>query len=62
MRGRITGPDVGDDEIKLLYPVLRDVPRLRYIELYATSVSQDGLTAIKQDFPDYALKVHDQWF
>lgn len=62
MRIRITSPDIGDDEIKLLYPVLREIPRLRYVELYATSMSDEGIAEMKREFSGCAFTVHDQWF
>jgi hypothetical protein len=62
MRIRITSPDVGDVEIKTLYPILHEIPRLRYIELYATSLTDDGVAAMKREFPDCAFTVYDQWF
>lgn len=62
MRIRITSPDIGDEEIRLLYPVLREIPRLRYIELFATSMTAEGIASMKRQFPDCYFTVSDPWY
>ena len=61
-RVRIVSSDIGDDEIKKLYPILRDIPWLRYIELGATSMTDGGVADMKREFPQCVFLTPDQWF
>ena len=61
-RVRITSPNINDGTIKHLIPVLREIAGLRHIELYATSMSEDGVEKMKREFPDCYFTVYDQRF
>jgi hypothetical protein len=50
-RVRIDSPDVGDDELRELYPILQDIGWLRYIEVRNTRVSQAGIADLRRHFP-----------
>jgi len=50
-RVRIDSPDVGDAELKELYPPLRDIGWLRHIELFNTHVSAAGVADLQSQFP-----------
>ena len=58
-RVRITSPDIGDDEVEQLYPILHDIPWLRHIELYGTAISDEGLSDLKREFPDCHFTISD---
>jgi len=50
-RVRIDSPDVGDAELKELYPPLRELGWLRHIELFNTHVSPAGVEDLQRQFP-----------
>jgi hypothetical protein len=43
--------NVDDTGIKELYPILRDIDWLRYIQVYAPLLTEDGLTDLRNEFP-----------
>ena len=61
-RVRFVCPELDDGNISLLCPIIHSVDSLRYIELYATSLTPDGVAAMKDEFPDCNFTVYDQWF
>lgn len=61
-RVRLTSPSLTDDNVRMLYPILHDIEDLRYIELYATSMTDEGVAGMKREFPNCHLTVYDQWF
>jgi hypothetical protein len=58
-RVRIASPDVGDSEVTELLPILRDIPWLKHIELYGTSLTEDGISSMKDEFPDCYFTIKD---
>ncbi|EMI52700.1 hypothetical protein [Rhodopirellula sallentina] len=61
-RVRFVCPELDDDNVSLLYPIIHSVDGLRYIELYATDLSDDGVAAMEHEFPHCHFTVYDQWF
>ncbi len=61
-RVRFVCPELDDSNVSLLYPIIHSVDGLRYIELYATSLTPDGVAAMKDEFPGCYFTVYDQWF
>lgn len=50
-RVRIVSSDVGDDEMRLLYPILHDIHWLKHIEFHTPSMTDEGLAEMKTEFP-----------
>ena len=50
-RVRIDSPDIGDEELRELYPILRDIRWLHDIELYDTRVTHAGIADLQHQFP-----------
>jgi hypothetical protein len=61
-RVRFVCAEIADSNVSLLYPIIHSVDGLRYIELYATSLTPDGIASMKKEFPDCHFTVYDQWF
>jgi hypothetical protein len=61
-RVRFVCPELSDDNVSQLYHIVHSVDGLRYIELYATSLSPNGIADMKREFPDCYFTVYDQWF
>ena len=58
-RVRVQSKDVGDDQIKKLYPILHCLPWLRRIELYGTTITKGGIADIKKEFPNCHFIIKD---
>jgi len=50
-RVRIESSDIGDKELRELYPILREIGWLRHIELYETRVTPAGVADFQHQFP-----------
>jgi hypothetical protein len=50
-RVRIVSPSIGDQELPELEPILRDIPWLRHIELFETTLTPQGLDHLQRQFP-----------
>lgn len=50
-RVRIVSSDIGDAEMKVLYPILHDIYWLKHIELHTASMTDEGLAEMKREFP-----------
>jgi hypothetical protein len=50
-RVRIESADIGDNELRELYPILRAINWLRHIELHGTGVTPDGIADFRRQFP-----------
>lgn len=51
-RVRIASSDIGDDEMKELYPILHDIYWLKHIEFHTTSMTDQGISDMKREFPN----------
>ncbi len=51
-RVRIVSSDIGDNEMKKLYPILHDIDWLKHIELDTASMTDEGLSEMKVEFPN----------
>jgi len=51
-RVRIVSSDIGDEEMVELYPILHELPWLKFIQLDTPSMTDTGLANMKREFPN----------
>jgi hypothetical protein len=56
-RVRIASASIGDKELPELVPILREIPWLRHIELYETTITPQGLADLQRQFPGCHLSI-----
>ncbi|TWT63035.1 hypothetical protein [Rubinisphaera italica] len=61
-RARFTCPELNDENVSLLYPIIHRVEGLQYIELNETSLSPEGVAAMKKEFPNCHIRFQGSWF
>lgn len=59
-RVEIRSASIGDKELPELYPILDDLPWLRHIELYETTVTSKGLADLQRRYPACHISTDDR--
>ncbi|HCS54544.1 hypothetical protein [Rubinisphaera sp.] len=61
-RVRFICPELNDENVSLLYPIIHSVEGLQSIELDETSLSPEGVAGMKEEFPNCHIRFQDSWF